>query len=82
MGVGAIMQKCREKAGLSQEKMAEMLNRSRSCISKIENNRKVMDVQTFFKWIQVTDAKDVAVSMVYGMDVSSIMQNLMTVVGG
>lgn len=79
--LGPIMQACRERAGLSQEQMAEKLYRSRSCISKIENENKTLDVKTMLMWIEATGAKDVAVAFFCGMDGLSIMQNVLQLVG-
>jgi DNA-binding XRE family transcriptional regulator len=76
------MQACRERAGLSQEKMAEKINRSRSCVSKFENDHKVPDMPTFMQWIQATGAQEVAVAFFCGMDGLSVMQNLATLIGG
>ncbi|GED69417.1 hypothetical protein BRE01_31190 [Brevibacillus reuszeri] len=76
MKFGAIIQACRERAGLSQEQMAEKLNRSRSCISKYENDKKTLDAETLMRWVEATGAKDVAVAFFCGMDGLSIMQNV------
>lgn len=81
MKMGTIMQACREKAGFSQEKMAEILNRSRSCISKFENGHKVPDLQTMVQWAEVTGTREVIISFIYGMDGLTILQNLITVAG-
>ncbi|QOS97586.1 helix-turn-helix transcriptional regulator [Brevibacterium sp. JNUCC-42] len=79
---GAIMQMCREQAGMSQEQLAEKLHRSRSCISKFENDKKIIDLNTFLAWIEVTGAKDVAVAVLCGVDSVSLMQNVLTLIGG
>nr|WP_083858790.1 helix-turn-helix transcriptional regulator [Paenibacillus sp. OSY-SE] len=79
---GAIMQACRERAGLSQEEMAERLHRTQSCISKYENDHKVPDMPTMLRWVEVTGAKEVFVAFFCGMDGLSIMQNIMTFIGG
>ncbi|WP_236338539.1 helix-turn-helix domain-containing protein [Paenibacillus plantiphilus] len=83
MKFGAILQACRERAGLSQEQLAEKLNRSRSCISKIEGDKKTLDAETLIKWTDLTNAREVAVSFFCGMDGLSIMQHVMQfTVGG
>ena len=76
------MQACRERAGLSQEDMAERLHRSQSCISKYEKDRKIPDMQTFLSWVEATGSKEVAVAFLCGMDGLGIMQNMMTILGG
>ncbi|WP_256865183.1 helix-turn-helix domain-containing protein [Paenibacillus sp. 32352] len=81
MDLGLVMQKCREKAGLSQERLALLLNKSRSCISKIENGRKVLDAQTMMQWTEATGTREVFVSFVYGVDAPTIIQNVLSLVG-
>ncbi len=78
---GSIMQACRERAGLSQEQLAEKLNRSRSDISKFENDNKTPSFPTMMAWLQATGSQEVAVAFFVGMDGMSIMQNLLSVVG-
>jgi len=82
MKIGALLQTCRTRAGLSQEEMADKLHRSQSCISKIEKDKKTVDVQTFVEWLKITQAQEVAVAFLYGMDGISIIQNLMPLIGG
>lgn len=60
LGIGAVLSACREKAGLSQEKLAELMNRSRSCISKFEKDHKAPDFVTVFTWLDRTNAKEIA----------------------
>jgi Predicted transcriptional regulators len=79
--LGAVLHACRERAGLSQEKLAEMLNRSRSCISKFEKNRKLIDAETLFKWADVTNAREVVVAYLYGLDGISMIQSVLQVTG-
>lgn len=79
--LGAVLHACRERAGLSQEKLAEMLNRSRSCISKFEKNRKPVDAETLFKWADVTNAREVVVAYLYGLDGLSMIQSVLQVTG-
>lgn len=79
---GSFMQACRERAGLTQEQMAERLNRTQSSISKLEKGRKIPDMPTFLAWVDATGAKDVAVMFFCGMDGVGIMQNIMQFVGG
>lgn len=77
MEYGHILKALRIKAGLSQEQIAEKLNRSRSCISKMETNHKVIDLSTFLKWVDITRCQEVAVAMMYGMDGLSIINQLL-----
>lgn len=74
---GHILKALRIKACLSQEEIAEKLNRSRSCISKMETNHKVIDLSTFLKWVDVTRCQEVAVAMMYGLDGLSIINQIL-----
>ena len=78
---GAVLRACRERAGLSQEKLAELLHRSRSCISKIETDIKAVDAQTLIQWANVTNAKEVLVAYLCGMDGLAIMQTIFGMTG-
>lgn len=82
MQVGALLKVCREKAGFSQEQLAEKLHRSRSCISKIESDKKTLDLGTFVRWMNETSAHDIACAIVTGVDPVRLMQQLMPLVGG
>lgn len=82
MKFGSILQACRERAGLSQEEIAFRLNRSQSCISKYEKDHKVPDMNTFMQWINTTNAPEVAVAYIYGMDGINIIQQLLPLIGG
>lgn len=83
MKVGSILKACRERQGYSQEELAKKLNRSRSCISKFENDLKTLDLQTFMQWMEITNAKEVMIAFFCGMDGIQIMQNLLTMfIGG
>lgn len=82
MKLGAIIQACRERAGFSQEKLAELMNRTRSCISKFENNYKKPDVDEFLEILKHTNAKEVAVAYLCGMDGVAIMTQILPFLGG
>jgi len=79
--VGALLRACRERAGLSQEELAYLLNRSQSCISKFEMDKKIPDIYTFSQWIQITQAHEVAIAFLYGMDGISILYRLLSFFG-
>lgn len=78
---GSIMQAMRERSGLSQEQLAERIHISRSCVSKLENDRKTPDVSTLVAWAQATGATEVVVAFICGMDGLSIMQSILGLVG-
>lgn len=79
---GAIMKLCRERSKLTQEKLAEKLHIPRSAVSKIEHNAQVPDMNTLVRWADVTNAREVVVAILYGIDGIGMIQNLMTLVGG
>lgn len=82
MKIGAILQACRERAGLSQEELAHRMNRTQPCISKFENSAKVPDAITFMDWFKQTNTQEVAVAFLMGMDGLTILQTLLPVIGG
>ena len=76
MKFGAIMRACREKAGLTQEQLAEKLNRTQACVSKYEKDHKIPDMHTMMNWAEVTGAREVIVTFLYGMDGIGMIQRL------
>ncbi|WP_308637691.1 helix-turn-helix domain-containing protein [Paenibacillus silvisoli] len=81
LGFGAVLHACRERAGISQEKLADMLNRSRSCISKFEREHKLPDINTFLIWLDKTNSRDVGMALMGGTDPATILQTVLQVVG-
>ncbi len=81
MEFGTLINACRTRAGFSQEKLAEMLNRSRSCISKFEKNKKTVDAETFFRVLDLTNSKDILFSIASGVDFVTIAQQILQVTG-
>lgn len=82
LDLGAIMKASRVRAGLSQEEMAERIGYNQSDVSKFETELKMPAIPTFLRWFEVTNAKEVAVAYIMGMDGLSIMQSILQVVGG
>ncbi|BBI32453.1 helix-turn-helix domain-containing protein [Cohnella abietis] len=76
MKYGSILQACRERMGWSQEELAHKLHCSQSDISKIEHDRKGLDLDTVIAWTEATAAKEVLVAFICGMDGITIMQQL------
>lgn len=77
--LGVVLRKARVQAGISQEKLAEMLSRSRSCISKIENDQKVLDVPTYVRWMEATNAKEAMIATLCGIDPLAVTQQITTI---
>lgn len=71
-----VLRKARLQAGISQERLAEILSRSRSCISKIENDQKVLDVPTYVRWMEATNAKEAMIATLCGIDPLAVTQQI------
>jgi len=78
---GTLLKACRERAGISQEKLAGLLHRTQSCISKLEKDKKVLDISTFVNWTKFTDNMEVGIAFLYGVDPASILQTVLQVTG-
>lgn len=74
MSFGAILRAVRQKAGLSQEEMAEKMFVSRSTISRLENDRLKLTVEDAIRWGQITQAPEAIAAMLCGLDISQVMQ--------
>lgn len=81
MKYGAILRACRERIGLSQEEMAEKLFVSRSAVSKIETDKQEVTLRQVAHWLEATNAREVMVSFLCGMDGLSIMQSILQISG-
>lgn len=64
-----VLKKFREDAKLSQEELAYRLNMTQSHVSKYECNRKVIDLDTFMRWVHITNAEAQAALVMFGTDV-------------
>lgn len=82
MEFGGIFRALRQKKGWSQEEMADKIFMSQSDISKFENDHMLPDVPTFIRIAQVTQAPEIVIAFLYGMDGISILQNLTQLIGG
>lgn len=80
--IGAVLQAVRMRAGLNQEDLAYKLHLSQSDISKIEKDRKLPALDTLARWTEVTNAKEVLVAYLCGIDGIAIMQSVLQLFGG
>ncbi|QZT35226.1 helix-turn-helix domain-containing protein [Caldalkalibacillus thermarum TA2.A1] len=81
LNVAPLLKALREKAGLSQEELADKLNWSQSCVSRLESGKKKrVELQEFISWINATNAPEVAVAYIFGMDGITILQNILQLV--
>jgi transcriptional regulator with XRE-family HTH domain len=81
MTAGTFMKICREQAGISQVKLARLLNRTQSCISKFEKDQKTLDVHTFRDWTKLTNQVEAGIAFLYGVDPASILQTVLQITG-
>ncbi|MBP1917217.1 transcriptional regulator with XRE-family HTH domain [Lederbergia galactosidilyticus] len=82
MNLGVALRKTRKFAGFSQETMAELMHLPRSTISKLENNKLVLKADDLIRWCNVTQTQEIAIALIYGVDVPTVVQNLTTLIGG
>jgi len=78
---GSILRHCRKKAKLTQEKLAELLHIHQSDVSKLEKNRKPVDLELFRAWTVATNQVDTGIGLLYGLDPSAIMQTVLQITG-
>lgn len=85
MTISSFLKSCRERAGLSQEKLAELLHTTQSSISKIEKGRKEPCIQTFVDWTRLTQQAEVGYAFLgnvfYGFDPAAVLQTIMQITG-
>jgi len=82
MQFGGVFRALRQRKGWSQEEMADKLYVSQSDISKFENDKMLPDIPTFLRIAQVTQAQEVIIAFLYGMDGINIIQNMTRLLGG
>lgn len=82
MEFGGVFRALRQRKGWSQEEMADKLFVSQSDVSRFENDKMLPDLHTFMRIAQVTQAPEIVVAFLYGMDGITIIQNLSMILGG
>lgn len=82
MKYGGILRACRERAGLTQEELAHRVNINQSDISKFESGVKEPTISTVQAWLTNTQATEVLIAFLCGVDGLGIMQNIMQLIGG
>lgn len=80
MGKHRSLKLFREQAGMTQEELADKLNITQSCVSKYENGRKEIDVNTFATWAKVTNCDAQAAIVMFGTDIFSNLATFLQVV--
>ncbi|WP_138755775.1 helix-turn-helix domain-containing protein [Paenibacillus sinopodophylli] len=81
MTAGTILKHCREKAGISQVKLARLLNRTQSSISKLEKDQNPVDTDTFRDWTRITNQMEAGIAFLYGVDPAAVLQTILQVSG-
>ena len=74
----SFLKRMRKEADLTQEELGYELRLTQSNISKYESGRKVIDLETFMKWMQVTNAEVQAAMILFGTDVITTAADLVT----
>lgn len=74
--VGAVLKACRTRAGYTQEELADKLFISQSDVSKYENDTMEPHLSTLQAWMNNTQAPEVLVAFLCGIDGIGIMQNI------
>lgn len=82
MKYGSILKACRERSGLSQEELAFQLNMNQSDVSKMENGTREPTLSVVQSWLTNTQATEVLVAFLCGVDGLGIMQSIMQFIGG
>lgn len=82
MKYGAILKACRERKGLTQEELAFELNVNQSDVSKYESGYKEPTLSMVQAWMSNTQAQEVLVAFICGVDGLGIMQHIMQLIGG
>ncbi|WP_257008331.1 helix-turn-helix domain-containing protein [Bacillus sp. FJAT-45350] len=82
MEFGGVLKAMRKKAGYSQEELAYELNTTQSTVSKLERNQKIPDIYTVKQWAETTCAKDMIIAFFCNVDVATVAQGLMHILGG
>lgn len=74
--VGAVLKACRTRAGFTQEELADKLYISQSDVSKYESDAMEPHLSILQAWTSNTQAPEVLVAFLCGMDGLNIMQHI------
>ncbi|KMY49203.1 helix-turn-helix domain-containing protein [Peribacillus loiseleuriae] len=82
MQFGSMLRKTRIRSGFSQEELAEKIFLSRSAVSRLENDKLELKLADAIRWFQATQAPEALAALLCGVDISTVVQNLSTLIGG
>ena len=77
---GAILRACRLRRGFKQDELAHELHINQSDISKIESGIKEPPLSLVKRWTDLTQAQEVLVAFICGVDGLGMMQKVVEVV--
>lgn len=66
---GTHLKQCREQAGLTQQQLADKIFKSRTAISKMENNEQEISLGTFKDWLVATNCEFQAMAILFGTEI-------------
>ena len=70
----------REQAGLTQQQLADKIFKSRTAISKMENDEQEITLGTFKDWVMATNCEFQAAVILFGTDIFTTASQLATLV--
>lgn len=70
----------RERANITQTEMAQKLNMTQSHVSKYETGRKVIDLETFTRWVRETNSEVQAAIVLFGTDIFANASQVLSLV--
>lgn len=85
------LKKMRKSRGISQEKMAELMNMSRSNVAKLETGRIELKAVDLLSWCKITDNPDMMMILYASIDVATtiaasgamtLMTGILNLLGG
>lgn len=91
MKFGEFLKKSRKEVNISQSQMADLLHMSRTSVSNLENDITELKLVTFLEWGvklnkyrsgQVQSIHELAAMTLSNVDIISLMQNIMQLLGG
>lgn len=81
MTAADLLKVCRQRAGISQDKLAAMMHRSQSDVSRFERGKQTIDIATFRDWTKITNHVEAGIAFLYGVDPAAILQTVLQVTG-
>ncbi|MEK4425910.1 helix-turn-helix domain-containing protein [Solibacillus sp. FSL K6-1523] len=66
---GEHLRSFREQAGLTQQQLADRIFKSRTAISKMENDEQEIGITTFKEWAIITNCEIQAMTVLFGTEI-------------